>query len=82
MGGTFCSLDQLYKKFSGNDIFPSPTLNEDKKQEKVPRRKLKSFFSRNQVKTKKKSSPQVATIFGRKFVGSFSPGSKFEFNFI
>ena len=44
MGERFCSLDQLYKKFSGNDVFPSPKLNEDQKQEKGLRRKLKSFF--------------------------------------
>ena len=43
-GGRFCSLDQLYKKFSGNDVFPSPKLNEDQKQEKGFRLKLKSFF--------------------------------------
>ena len=39
MGGRFCGLDQLYKNFSGNDVFPSPKLNEDQKQEKC------SFFS-------------------------------------
>ena len=44
MGGRSCSLDQLYKKFDRNDVFPSPKLNEDQKQEKGPRRKLKSFF--------------------------------------
>ena len=51
----FCSLDQLYKKFSGNDVFPSPKLNEDQKQEKGLRRNFE-------------------IIFGRKFVGSFTPG--------
>ena len=44
MGGRFCRLDQLYEKFSGNDASPSPKLNEDQKQEKALRRKLKSFF--------------------------------------
>ena len=44
IGGRFCSLNQLYKKSSGNDIFPSPKLNEDQKQEKGLRRKLKSFY--------------------------------------
>ena len=35
---------------------------------------IEVIFPRNQVNTKKKrSSPQFATIFGRKFVGSFSP---------
>ena len=43
MGGRFCSLNQLYKKFCGNDVFPSPKLNEDEKQEKVLRRKMKFF---------------------------------------
>ena len=69
MGGRFCSLDHLYKKFSGNDVFPSPKLIEDQKQKKG-----EVIFPLNQVKTKKRSSPQFATIFGRKFVGSFSPG--------
>ena len=40
MGGCFCSLDQLYKKFSGNTVFPSP--------------EIEVIFPRNQVKTKKK----------------------------
>ena len=31
-GGRFCSLDQLYKKLSGNDVLPLPKLNEDKKK--------------------------------------------------
>ena len=44
MGGRFCSLGQLYKKFWENDELPSPKLNEDQKQEKGLRRKLKSFF--------------------------------------
>ena len=35
MGRRFCSLHQLYKKFSENEVFPSPKLNEDQKQEKV-----------------------------------------------
>ena len=34
MGGRFCSLDQLYKKFRGNEVFPLSKLNEDQKQEK------------------------------------------------
>ena len=44
IGVRFCSLDQLYKKFSGNEVFLSPKLNEDQKQEKGLRLKLKSFF--------------------------------------
>ena len=74
MGGWFCSLDQLYRKFNGNDEFSSPKLNEDQKQEKGFRRKLKSFFPEIRCRPKKRSSPQVATIFGRKFVGSSGPG--------
>ena len=73
MGGRFCSLDQLYKKFSGNDVFSTPKLNEDQKQEKCLRRKLKSFFPEIRWRPKKRSSPQFATIFNRKFVGSLSP---------
>ena len=73
MGKRFCSLDQLYKKFSGNDVFPSPKLNEDQNKKKASP-KIDVIFPRNQVKTKKRSSPQFATIFGKKFAGSFSPG--------
>ena len=57
MGGRFCSLDQLNKKFSGNDAFPSPKLNEDQKQEKGLRRKLKSFFPKSCEDQKKKVFP-------------------------
>ena len=53
MGGRFCSLDQLYKKFSGNEVFPSPKLNEDQKQEKGLRRKLKSFYPKSGEEQKK-----------------------------
>ena len=54
MGGHSCSLDQLYKKFSENDVFPSPKLNEDhKKKRSSP--EIEVIFSRNQVKTKKRS---------------------------
>ena len=75
MGGRFCSHDQLYKKFGGNNVYPSPKLNEDQKQKKGLRRKFKSFFPEIKTKkTKKRSSPQFATIFRRKFVESFSPG--------
>ena len=42
MRGRFCSLDQIYKKFSGNEAFPPPKLNEDQKQEKGLCQKLKS----------------------------------------
>ena len=74
MGGRFCILHQLYKKFSGNEVFALPKLNQDQKQEKGLRRKLKSFFPEIRWDQKKKrSSPQFATIFGRNFVGSFSP---------
>ena len=47
-----------WTNFCGIDIFPSPKSNEDEKQEKGLRRKLQCF----------------ATIFGRKFVRSFSSG--------
>ena len=53
MGGRFCSLDQLYKKFSGNDVFPSPKLNEDQKQEKGLCGKLKSFTPKSGEDQKK-----------------------------
>ena len=53
MGGRLCSLDQLYKKFSGNDVFPSPKLNEDQKQEKGLRGKLKSFTPKSGEDQKK-----------------------------
>ena len=76
MGGHFCSLDLLYKKFRVNDVFPSPKLNEEQKQESL-RRKLKSFFPKSGEDQKKRSLPQLSTIFGRKFVGSFSPGRLF-----
>ena len=36
--------------------------------------KLKSFFPKSSENQKKRSSPQFTTIFGREFVGSFSPG--------
>ena len=53
MGGRFCSFDQLYKKFSGNDVFPSPKLNEHQKK-KTFSPEVEVLFSRNQVKTKNK----------------------------
>ena len=71
MGGRFCSLDQLNKKFSGNDALPSPKLNEDQKQDQGLRRKVKSIFSEIRSRPKKKD---LRFIFGRKFVGSFSLG--------
>ena len=72
MGVRFCSLHQLYKKFSGNEVFPSSKLNEVQKQERRSLAEIEVIFPRNQEKTKKKrSSPRFATIFGRKFVGSF-----------
>ena len=74
MGVRFCSLHQLYKKFSGNDVFPSLKLNKDQKQEKGLRPEIEVIFPQNQEKRKKRSSPQFATIFGGKLVGSFSPG--------
>ena len=52
-GGRFSSLDQLYKKFRGNNKLPSPKLNEDQKQEKGLRRKLKSFFPKSGEEQKK-----------------------------
>ena len=67
MGERFCSLNQLYKELSGNDVFLSPKLNEDTAN--------KSHFSPKPGEDQKKRSlPQFATIFGKKFVGSFSPG--------
>ena len=53
MGGRFCSLDQRYKKFSGNDVFPPPKLIEDRKQKGL-RQKLKSFFPEIRWRPKKK----------------------------
>ena len=44
IGGRLCSLDQLYKNFTGNDVFPLPKLNEDQTQENRLRRISKSFF--------------------------------------
>ena len=95
-GVRFCSIDQLYIKFSGNDAFSSPKLNEDQKtrtrslpeievifpphQLKISKKKrsspeLDSFFREIRWKPKRKrSSLQFATIFGRKYAGSFSPG--------
>ena len=60
MGERFCNLDQLYKKFSGNDAFPSPKLNEDRKQELGLRRKPKSFFPHIWGRPKKRSPRRVA----------------------
>ena len=54
MGGRFCSRDQLYKKFSGNDVFPSWKLIEDQNQEKGLRPKLKSFFPEIRRRDQKK----------------------------
>ena len=76
MGGRFCSFYQLYKNFSGNDVLLSPKLNEDQKQEKGKNGNVFTKLDEDQKKKKKKKrySPQFATIFGRKFVGSFSHG--------
>ena len=59
MGKRFCSLDQLYKYFSGNYVFPRSKLNENQTKKKKKKRKRSSekfevVFSRNQVKIKKK----------------------------
>ena len=78
MGGRFCSLDQLYKKFSRNDVFTSQKLNEDQKQEKGLRRKLKSFSRKSGEDQKKKIFAANCDIFGRKFVRSFSLGWLFS----
>ena len=72
VGGRFCSLHQLYKKFSGNDVFPSPKLNEDQKKRSFPEIEV-IFPPKSGEDQKKKSSPQFAIIFNRKFAGSFSP---------
>ena len=62
MGGRFCSLDQLYKKFSGKDVFPSPKLNEDQKKKSSPQ--IEVISPRSQMKTKQKSfSPETEVIF-------------------
>ena len=53
MAGRFRSLDQLYKKFSGKDVFPSPKVNEDQKEEKGLPRKLKSFSPKSGEDQKK-----------------------------
>ena len=74
MGGRFCSLDQLYKKFSENDVLPSPKLNEDHKQEKVFAGNWSHFSPKSGEDQKKRFSPQFAIIFGKELVGSFSPG--------
>ena len=71
-GGTLLQPWPTLQKVSGNDVFPSPKLNEDQKKSSSPQ--IGVSFPRNQVNRKKKSSPQFATIFGRKFVGSFSLG--------
>ena len=55
MGGRFRSFDQLYKKFSGNDVFPSPKLNEhQKKKEKNVFAGNWSHFSLKSGKDQKK----------------------------
>ena len=61
MGGCFCSPDQSYKNFSGSDVFPSPKLNEDQKQEKD--RKLKSFSPKSGEDQKKKVIATVCDHF-------------------
>ena len=67
------------KVFAGkwSDFFPKS----GKDQKKGLRRKLKSFYPEIRWKPQKRSSreievfsPQFATIFGRKFAGSFSTG--------
>ena len=70
MGDAFAALTY----FCGNDVFPSPKVNEDQKQEKHLRQKCSVFPTKSGENQKKRSSPQFATIFGRKFVGCFSPG--------
>ena len=74
MGGRFFSLDQLYKKFRGNNVFPSPKLNENQKQKKAFAENWSHFFPKSGEDQKERSSPQFVTIFGKKFVWSFSPG--------
>ena len=71
MGGRFCSLEQLYKKFSGNDVFPSPKLNEDQKQEKGLRRKLKSFFPEIRRTPRKKVFTPTCDHFQQEICGIF-----------
>ena len=53
MGGRFCTPDQLYKKFSENDVFPSLKLNEDQKK-KVFAANWSQFFLKSGEDQKKK----------------------------
>ena len=48
-GDAFAALTNFTKNFSGNDVFPSPKLNEDKKKRSSP--EIEVIFPRNQVKT-------------------------------
>ena len=55
MGGRFCSLDQLYKKFTGNDVVSIVAEIEWRPEtRKRSSPEIEVIFSRNQVKTKKK----------------------------
>ena len=54
MGGRFCSLDQLYKKFNGNDVFPSPKLNEDQKKKRSSPQIWSQFSPKSGKDQKKK----------------------------
>ena len=61
MGGRFCSLDQLYQNFSENEVFSSPKLNEEQKQEKGLRRKYCVFSTKLGEDQKKKLKKKVFT---------------------
>ena len=56
MGETFRSLDQLYKYFSGNYVFPSPKLNENQtNKQKRSLEKFEVIFSAKSGENQKKS---------------------------
>ena len=54
MGGRYCNLDQLYKKFSGNSAFSSPKSNEDQKTRAMSLPEIEVIFPPHQVKNSKK----------------------------
>ena len=73
MGGRFCSLDQTSVKIMQ---ILSAQLNVDQKKKGL-RRKLKRFFPRNQVKTKKMVFAAVLNYIRPEFVGFIRAGSPF-----
>ena len=73
MGGRFCSLDQLYKNFSGNEVFSSPKLNEDQKEEKGLRRKCCVFSTKLGEDQKKKKKIKKKGLY--RHLRPFSAGN-------